>query len=207
MNKTHFGPPSFNWGDSFHVKRRKEEESFSSLFEHSVDKWMDGWGRRRKTILVAFILGTFVVFVIEMTTFNELVKSMNLCKKQSIFCRKCELIFLWQKTFFLHSVATPFFIIFWHERASIPRTNARRAKSWPQPKTKKLMVSCRRQVAALFCTRWRIIFYNSDDSTFANYVYLMWASNQKFWSKFLEIIHQRRCRRRLVARVAKSQTS
>ena len=205
MNQTHFGPPSFNWGDSFHVKRRKED--FSSLFEHSVDKWMDGWGRRRKTILVAFILGTFVVFVIEMTTFNELVKSMNLCKKQSIFCRKCELIFLWQKTFFSHSVATPFFIIFWHERASIPRTNARRAKSWPQPKTKKLMVSCRRQVAALFCTRWRIIFYNSDDSTFANYVYLMWASNQKFWSKFLEIIHQRRCRRRLVARVAKSQTS
>ena len=62
--------------------------------------------------MVAFILGTFVVFVIEMTTFNELVKSMNLCKKQSIFCRKCELIFLWQKTFFLHSVATPFFIIF-----------------------------------------------------------------------------------------------
>lgn len=159
MNQTHFGPPSFNWGDSFHVKRRKEEESFSSLFEHSVDKWMDGWGRRRKTILVAFILGTFVVFVIEMTTFNELVKSMNLCKKQSIFCRKCELIFLWQKTFFSHSVATPFFIIFWHERASIPRTNARRAKSWPQPKAKKLMVSCRRlQVAALFCTRWRIIF-------------------------------------------------
>ena len=98
MNQTHFAPPSFNWGDSFHVKRRKEEESFSSLFEHSVDKWMDGWGRRRKTILVAFILGTFIVFVIEMTTFNELVKSMNLCKKQSIFCRKCELIFLWQKT-------------------------------------------------------------------------------------------------------------